>query len=123
LPLAAVACLPPSISENTIARRLNFSTIQTTDCGITLNDIVNATTISDLHTLAVLTSQPNLLSEDQVATATTVLANYLENSETEVSLEVNDLSLDVRIQICMGHTVIQVQTPIDNILFYRGIFS
>ena len=65
---------------------LDLSTIQVTDCGVTLNDVINATDVQDLNTIAVLTSQPERLSNEKISTATTALASYLENSRNEVKL-------------------------------------
>ena len=87
MPLAAVSCAPPSNTESTLIEgMLDLSTIQVIDCGVTLNDVVNATDVRDLNTIAVLTSQPQLLSDEQISTATSALAFYLESSQNNVRL-------------------------------------
>ena len=63
---------------------LDLSTIHVIDCGVTLNDVINSTDVRDLSTIAVLTSQPQLLSDEQISTATSALAFYLESSQNNV---------------------------------------
>ena len=88
LPLAAVSCAPPSNIKSTSTEAvLDLSTIQVIDCGVTLNDVINATDVRDLNTIAVLTSRPESLSDEQISTATNTLASYLENSQHEVKCD------------------------------------
>ena len=83
--MAAVTCMPspkPSASLSTEGN-LDLLTVQVINCEIT-HDIFNVTNVQDLNALAVLTSQPDLLSEEQLSTATESVANYLKISGNKV---------------------------------------
>jgi len=62
----------------------DLASLHVIECGISLNDVENATTEQDLVTIAVLTSQPDLLSDEKISTATFALAFYLDSLQDEV---------------------------------------
>ena len=72
------------MDSTSVEGRLDLSTIEVADCEVTLNDVINATAVRDLNTIAVLTSRPESLSDEQISTATNALAFFLKNSQNEV---------------------------------------
>jgi len=83
---AATSCLPPPNFESGYLFEGSFdlSNILIINCSISLNDIMDST-IEQLPILAVLTSQPESLSREQIAIATKTLSIYLEKLQDEVS--------------------------------------
>ena len=91
-PLAAIRCLPTQSnnepkSENNTGGIFDLSSLQELPCGTTLNNITNVTA-ENLPQLEVLTSQPDLLDEEDVTKASEILANF-QSSNEEVSLKVH----------------------------------
>ena len=85
LPLAAVICLPLTDSglEPTNKARFDKSTLAILDCGVTMLDLTELTN-GLLPQLFVLTSRPEVLTEDDVTEVTGILARFLNNSQKEV---------------------------------------
>ena len=66
------------MDSTSVEGKLDLSTIEVADCEVTLNDVINATAVRDLNTIAVLTSRPTSLSDEQISTLTYALAFFLK---------------------------------------------
>ena len=86
-PLASVRCLPSKLQNSRLSSKdtggyFDTSTLVELPCGVTINDVENITT-DKLPQLEVLTSQPELLSEDDIRKTTEILQNFQERSPEE----------------------------------------
>ena len=82
--MAAATCMPPPNNSVYIAS-FDQSTLYVINCSANLNNF-KSSTIEDLPTVAVLTSNPGLLSGNEVTIATETLANYLKQAQDQVPL-------------------------------------
>jgi len=127
LPLAIVTCIPPPENSLSTEGTLDRSTLQFVKCNITLNDI-NATTVEDLNNLAVLTSQSDLLSANQVAKATDALKSFLKSSASEVMLfllsyEVKVLHVRPTLYYKIENTILLVQLLVCSMCLHLDFLS
>ena len=81
--MAAVRCLPGSSNQNYFGGDFDASSLLEISCGVSLRDLGNGSH-QDLSTLEVLTSQPNLLNETEIQTATEVLVSFQKSNNIEV---------------------------------------
>ena len=82
---AAVLCIPaPAISGLPIEGFFDNGTLVEIECDVTFATVLESSNIENISALAVLSSQPDTLTNKNISIATTTLARYLNNSQEEV---------------------------------------
>ena len=84
--MASATCLPHTKTEQLgiIEGQFDETTVSVIKCGTTIENLMNNNTIESLSTLSVLTSAPEVLSEEDIRIATGVLETQLQQSTPEV---------------------------------------